>query len=173
MKNLMQVIGGVTYDKNDVGTSGIRILRGGNLSPNNSIVCLEDDVFLPAAYACPNNQVVPGDIVIVASTGSTAVIGKAAFVNTPMPSTQIGGFLRIVRPINSSIATWLQYIFLTNYYRTEIVTLAKGTNINNVKAGHLEELLVPVPPERELHALDEQLRQMFIQITNISTQVYH
>lgn len=150
MKNMMQVIGGVTYDKNDVSEAGIRILRGGNILADNTIAFFADDVFLPVTYENKANQVYVGDIVVVASTGSTAVIGKPAFIDREMPQTQIGGFLRIVRPTNSTIAEWLPIIFQSDYYRSTIASLAKGTNINNVKAGHLEEFLLPVPTTNEL-----------------------
>jgi type I restriction enzyme S subunit len=171
MRNLMQVIGGVTYDKNDVSTTGIRILRGGNLLPNNTIAQLADDVFLPLSYASAINQVRTGDIVVVASTGSATVIGKPAFIDIEMPSTQIGGFLRIVRPTTSFAAKWLQVVFLTNYYRETIVSLAKGTNINNIKAKYLEELLLPLPAKNDLELIVDRIKVIINSINSIENML--
>jgi type I restriction enzyme S subunit len=167
MKNMMQIISGVTYDKSDISTSGIRILRGGNLLSDQTVACFSDDVFLPPSYKNASNQIHVGDIVIVASTGSSAVIGKPAFVDNEMPLTQIGGFLRIVRPVNALMAAWLRVIFLTNYYHTAIVALAKGTNINNVKAGYLEELLVPVPTTSELQQIVDRVKAILNSVGSI------
>ena len=49
---LISVISGVSYDKKDVSTAGIRILRGGNIN-NLQITLFNDDVFLPQQYPAP------------------------------------------------------------------------------------------------------------------------
>ena len=74
---LVRVIGGVSYKKGDVSSRGTRILRGGNIQAMK-IILAEDDVFLPTVYNDAEKQIRFGDILIVASTGSKTVIGKAA-----------------------------------------------------------------------------------------------
>ena len=146
--SLITVISGVSYDKKDVCSQGIRILRGGNIY-DQKIHIAEDDVFLPQKYYDPDKQVQKDDIVIVASTGSKTVIGKSGFANKDYPQTEIGAFLRIVRPFYNNIAEYLKTIFATEYYREHIRTLAQGTNINNVKAEYITELKIPFPPIEE------------------------
>ena len=73
---LIRVIGGVSYDKKDVSNFGYRILRGGNIQQMN-VLLVEDDVFLPEQYRDDDKLIREGDILVVASTGSKAVIGKA------------------------------------------------------------------------------------------------
>ena len=147
---LISVISGVSYNKKDVLTSGIRILRGGNIK-DMSVTYRDDDVFLPIDYYDDTKQIQYGDILIVASTGSTTVIGKTGFVshNTNTNSTMIGAFLRIVRPINTSIALYLRVIFGTEYYRKHIRSLAQGTNINNIKEEYITSFIIPLPPLAE------------------------
>ena len=70
---LIRVIGGVSYDKKDVTTSGYRILRGGNIQQMR-VLLEEDDVFLPEQYRDDDKLIREGDILVVASTGSKAVI---------------------------------------------------------------------------------------------------
>ena len=145
---LITIISGVSYDKKDVSNKGIRILRGGNVN-ELKISIFSDDVFLPEKYYDADKQVRKNDVVIVASTGSKAVIGKAGFVDNDIFNTQIGAFLRIVRPLFDVIAPYLKLIFATEYYREHIRMQSQGTNINNVKAEYITDLRIPFPPLAE------------------------
>ena len=145
---MIRIIGGVSYDKKDVTQTGIRILRGGNIN-NLEISLFSDDVFLPEKYYDHEKQVQENDILIVASTGSKSVIGKAGYVLTPMLNTQIGAFLRIVRCIDKIYVAYTKLIFATEYYREHIRQLSQGTNINNVKAEYINNMLIPLPPLSE------------------------
>ena len=145
---LITIISGVSYDKKDVSNKGIRILRGGNVN-ELKISIFPDDVFLPEKYYDADKQVRKNDVVIVASTGSKAVIGKAGFVDNDIFNTQIGAFLRIVRPLFDVIAPYLKLIFATEYYREHIRMQSQGTNINNVKAEYITDLRIPFPPLAE------------------------
>ena len=145
---LISIISGVSYDKKDVAKNGIRILRGGNIQ-NLQVLTFDDDVFLPENYKDNEKQVKLNDILIVASTGSKTVIGKAGYINKEIDNTQIGAFLRIVRPLFSELVEYIKLIFATDYYREHIRTQAQGTNINNVKAEYITRLLVPIPPINE------------------------
>ena len=57
--------------------------------------------------------------------------------------------MRLVRPIDISLASYIRLLFATEYYREHIRTQSQGTNINNVKAEYITELLVPLPPLAE------------------------
>ena len=145
---LIKIISGVSYDKKDVGRGSIRILRGGNINALK-VFTQPDDVFLPAQYFDEEKQVKQDDILIVASTGSKSVIGKAGYINEDWKNTQIGAFLRIVRSLFHETTNYIKFIFSTEYYREHIRTLAQGTNINNVKAEYIQKLLIPIPPRQE------------------------
>ena len=145
---LIRVIGGVSYKKGDVVKNGIRILRGGNIQ-SMKVLTDEDDVFLPHEYRDDEKQVKIGDILIVASTGSKAVIGKAGYVDREMPCTTIGAFLRICRPIYFETVEYLRCLFDSDFYRKHIRDLSQGTNINNVKESYITEFVIPFPPLTE------------------------
>ena len=146
--NLITIISGVSYDKKDVCNNGIRILRGGNVN-DLKITTFPEDVFLPEKYHDTDKQIRKNDIIVVASTGSKTVIGKAGYVDVDVFNTQIGAFLRIVRPLLGIIAPYLKLIFATEYYREHIRTQSQGTNINNVKAEYITEFRIPFPPLAE------------------------
>ena len=146
--DLLQIIGGVSYKKTDITKQGIRILRGGNIQ-DFKVLFDEDDVFLPLTYQNEDKNVRVGDIIVVASTGSKNVIGKAAYVDAEVTNTMIGAFLRICRPYYTKIVDYLKYLFDSYYYRKHIRNMVQGTNINNVKESYIAELLYPLPPLAE------------------------
>ena len=157
--DLLQVIGGVSYKKTEITKQGIRILRGGNIQ-NFKVLFDEDDVFLPLTYNDDDKNVRAGDIIVVASTGSKNVIGKAAYVDIEIGNTMVGAFLRICRPYYAQIVDYLKYLFDSYYYRQHIRDMAQGTNINNVKESYITELLYPLPPLAEQKRIVAKIEEL-------------
>lgn len=156
---LVRVIGGVSYNKNDVCKNGIRILRGGNIQ-SMQVVIDDDDVFLPFSYSEPDKQIQAGDILIVASTGSKTVIGKAGYVDRSIPNTMIGAFLRICRPMFGQLIDYIRLLFDSEFYRKHIRDMSQGTNINNVKESYITEFAVPLPPLAEQKRIVAKIEEL-------------
>ncbi len=156
---ILRVIGGVSYDKKDVAANGYRILRGGNIQ-NMKVILAEDDVFLPEQYKDEEKLVRVGDILIVASTGSKTVIGKAGYVDRHVPNTMIGAFLRICRPCSHELVDYLRLIFESDFYRKHIRVLAQGTNINNVKESYITHFAIPLPPLAEQKRIVAKIEEL-------------
>ncbi len=146
--DLVSVIGGTSYKSNEISKTGVRILRGGNIQ-KSEVIYFDNDVFLPVSFLDVEKTIKNGDVLIVASTGSKAVIGKPGFVFEDDENTQIGAFLRIVRPKYLSLAPYIRTIFNSEYYRSHIRNQVQGMNINNVKNEHITEFIVPIPPLAE------------------------
>ena len=155
----LYVISGVSYDKSDVRKDGCRILRGGNIQ-NTKIIIEEDDVFLPEKYLDKEKEIRKDDIIIVASTGSKAVIGKPGFAMINYPKTTIGAFLRICRPYQSEGSAYLRLIFQSEYYRKHIRLAVQGTNINNIKESYVTSLLIPLPPLAEQKRIVAKIEEL-------------
>ena len=165
---LIDIIAGVSYQKDDVTTTGVRILRGGNIKEDAHIYINNEDVFLSQQYADSATTIRKGDVVIVASTGSSTVIGRPAIASADMPSVQIGAFLRILRAKDESVREWLPVIVLGDYYRKHIREQSKGTNIKNLKAEYLNEMLIPLPPiaeQKRIVAKIEEVRKLTQSLT--------
>ena len=167
LNSVVDIISGVSYAKSDIKESGVRILRGGNIQ-DGEIICLEDDVFIDQSYSNMVNSVVKGDIVLVASTGSPTLIGKTGYARITYPDTQIGAFLRIIRPKSSEISAYLNLIFNSDFYKNYIRSLAKGTNINNVKNGYIEQFEIALPPIQEQERIVMMVENIFISLDNIT-----
>lgn len=161
--DLVDMVSGTSYKKDDVRTKGVRILRGGNIV-NDELVLAEDDVFLPDEYANLEKNIRKDDIIIVASTGSQKVIGKPALIRQNYDKTQIGAFLRIIRAKDVKYVPFLWLIFKGMYYREHIRNLVKGTNINNIKEEYITTLPIPLPPLAEQKRIVAKIEELFAEI---------
>lgn len=166
VNDVCSIIGGVSYNKADIQDTGIRILRGGNIQNGKVIDCF-DDVFIPLSYQNNDNQVQHGDIIVVASTGSQTLIGKTGFADRDIPKTQIGAFLRIVRPKQKALSPYIRLIFQTDDYKGYIRNVAKGSNINNVKNAHLQNYQIYLPPLEEQQRIVQKIEELFSVLDNI------
>lgn len=166
INDVCSIIGGVSYNKVDIQDTGIRVLRGGNIQRGKVFYC-SDDVFIPFSYQNKENQVQYGDIIVVASTGSQTLIGKTGFVDRDIPKTQIGAFLRIVRPKQKTLSPYIRLLFQTDAYKDYIRNVAKGSNINNVKNAHLQNYQICLPPLVEQQRIVAKIEELFSVLDNI------
>ena len=166
VNDVCSIIGGVSYNKADIQDTGIRVLRGGNIQNGKVIDCFED-VFIPLSYQNNDNQVQHGDIIVVASTGSQTLIGKTGFADRDIPKTQIGAFLRIVRPKQKALSPYIRLIFQTDDYKGYIRNVAKGSNINNVKNAHLQNYHIYLPPLEEQQRIVQKIEELFSVFDNV------
>jgi type I restriction enzyme S subunit len=146
-------IRGVSYDKSESSIEAqegyVPLLRGGNVQ--NGRLLYEDLVFVPNSRVAPKQRLMLGDIVIVASSGSLDVVGKAGQVKDAFEGT-FGAFCKVVRPSTKVDQSYLGHFFQTPEYRNHISAAAAGININNLRAEHIDSLEIPLPP------LDKQRR---------------
>ena len=166
--DVCSIIVGVSYNKADIQDTGIRVLRGGNIQNGKVIDCF-DDVFISLSYQNNDNQVQRGDIIVVASTGSQTLIGKTGFADRDIPKTQIGAFLRIVRPKQKTLSPYIRLIFQTDAYKDYIRNVAKGSNINNVKNAHLQNFQICLPPLEEQQRIVQKIEELFSSLDDILT----
>ena len=142
--DIADIISGVAFQPSDICNEGVRILRGGNIQ-SQRIIIKDDDVFLPLYYINEENQVKIGDTILVASTGSVEVLGKAATCFDDMKNTQIGAFLRIIRPKEERYSMLISIALNSWYFAKYIKAQARGTSINNITIGYLKEFEIYCP----------------------------
>lgn len=156
---IINIFRGLSYTKNDEVENGYLVLRGNNLT-DSGLVFLEN-IYVDEKVAKKGIEVKKDDIVLVASTGSSKVIGRSCVVEKDYEKTTIGAFLLLCRPKEIIVKKWIHYIFKTLRYRLYISEQAKGTNIKNIKNEYLENFTIPLSPLKEqqeiVRILDEVL----------------
>ena len=159
LREIINIFRGLSYTKNDEVEEGYLVLRGNNLT-DKGLTFLEN-IYVDEKVAKKGVEVKKDDIVLVASTGSSKVIGRACIVEEDYKKTTIGAFLLLCRPKETIVKKWVHYIFKTLRYRLYISEQAKGTNIKNIKNEYLENFFIPLPPLEEqqeiVRILDEVL----------------
>ncbi|WP_299143497.1 restriction endonuclease subunit S [uncultured Dialister sp.] len=164
----VQVIRGVTYKKNDVqnisAIDNALILRGGNIEEGTVNLKTNDNVFVDKRLISETQYIKENDVVIVASTGSKSVIGKAGIVHKECPNVAIGAFLLLIRPLKNVNSRFVDYYFETALYRNNIRKLANGVNINNVKQNYIKNSPFPLPPLPEQQRIVNKIESLFAKL---------
>jgi len=163
---ISEIIRGVSYKKNEASSSysehSIYILRGGNIQDGRIDFETDDNVYVKSHLVNPKQYIQKDDVVIVGSTGSKKLIGKAGTAGDKLANVSFGAFLMLLRTytVNSK---YHSYFFQTAYYRNTISELAGGVNINNIRKEHLENLKFPLPPLPEQERIVAKLDKLFAQ----------
>ena len=167
LDSVINLYRGVSYGKNDAHKKkekdDILILRGGNLG-EGYIQIETDNIYVNKNLVNPVQIVKKHDVLIVSSTGSSTVIGKAGISNIDYSDVAFGAFLMLARPKERFNKSYINYFFLTDIYRHRIRLLANGTNINNVRVEHVNGTTFPLPPlveqERIVNKLDNYISKL-------------
>lgn len=156
---------GVSYKKNDAkrnkGNNDCLILRGGNIKEGSIDIYAEDNVFVNKAFVSETQHVKEDDIIIVSSTGSKKVIGRAGISDEEYSEVSFGAFLTLVRPNDTVCRRYVALYFQSDIYRNRIRKLASGVNINNIKNEHITETNIPLPPIAEQRRIVDRIESLF------------
>ena len=147
---------GVSYKKWDVHTDSREndclILRGGNIHEGTIDIAEADNVYIDKSLVPDRKLLRKNDIIVVASTASTKVIGRAGVSLEDYNNVAPGAFLLLLRPVGEVFAPYVAYYFQTTTYRNRVRDCARGGGIKNLRVSDITEASFPLPP------LDEQRR---------------
>jgi len=164
IKDVANLVRGVTYKKDQASKEpfkgSISILRANNIVEGR--IDFSDLVFVPATLASDEQHLAAGDIVITMSSGSKNHVGKVALYKASMEMA-FGAFCAKLSPIDV-LPEYLLYILRSNSFRKHIEQLSKGTNINNIKADHILDYMIPVPPLDEQERIVSRIEELFSQL---------
>lgn len=155
---------GLTYSPDDiVDDGGVIVLRSTNIQ--NGKVSLHENVHV--------NKVIPeklklrlGDILICSRNGSKALIGKNAVVDHTSEGFTFGAFTTVFR---SRYNSFLRYIFNSQIFSAQS-GLFMTTTVNQLTTGTLNQMQIPLPPEKEQLAIERFLDQQVERLDNLSSQ---
>jgi type I restriction enzyme S subunit len=164
--DVSDLIRGVSYKKTDANEAStcdddILVLRGGNIQDGKIFRNANDEVFVDKSLVSEKQYLKKGDVVIVGSTGSSNLIGKAAIVENDFINISFGAFLMLIRPRPIINPKYFDYYFLSAEYRNAIRDLSVGVNINNIRKEYIENLEINCPPLPEQERIVAKLDNLF------------
>lgn len=146
--DLFLAVRGVTYSKDDASSTfaagQVAILRANNVE-GNTIVC-DDLVYVPARYVSADQYLMSGDLLIVTSSGSRKVVGKAAAADNTHTKFAFGAFCAVARPWRKELGPWLSAFTRSQKYREYVESVALGISINNLRGSDLRAMEIALPP---------------------------
>ena len=164
--NFIKQIRGVSYKPKDLrdelNEESILLLRANNIFEGK---INHDEVQFVAKEKVSEEQIIrAGDILMSASSGSLNHVGKSAICSEKIIGETFGAFCKIIRVIKGLLPEYIAIYFSTDDYREFIRRTAAGSNINNLKNEHIDNLKIPVPPiedqkkiVKEFSAVDEEI----------------
>ena len=161
--SLVDLHRGVSYSKdaahNQKGEDDCLVMRGGNIGEGTLI--FDDNIYVNRSFVSANQYVKENDVIIVSSTGSKKVIGRAGVSDANYSDIAFGAFLTLVRPREELNKKLIALFFQSEDYRNAIRMLAKGVNINNIKNEYILNLPFPLPPLTEQHRIVTRIENLF------------
>lgn len=168
LKDIGSIFTGATFKKEEAITTrkGVRILRGGNISPFE-LKFKDDDIFLTEDKVKKDIILKENDILTPAVT-SLENIGKMARVDGDMLDTTVGGFVFIIRLhlINRWFSKYILYTLsspsIIDFMKS--ITNKSGQAFYNIGKERLSTALLPIPPLKEQQRIVAQIEKLFEQL---------
>ena len=168
VKDLLEIQTGASFKKEQANANkkGIRILRGGNILPNNYIF-KDDDVFVSEEFVNANT-ILKKNCIITPAVTSLENIGKMAVIEKDYNNVSAGGFVFIISPyiqaFNHSLllAYFLQSPFLIEIMRG--ITKKSGAAFYNLGKERLKELYLPLPTMAEQRRIVGKINEVLSSI---------
>ena len=152
LKALGKAIIGLTYSPQDVvdEAEGTLVLRASNISEGR--IVYRDNVFVRCSV--PDRLVTQmGDILICSRSGSRALIGKSAKIDSLSSGLTFGVFMTIFRSEHND--------YLHNVFNSKLFEYQSGafltSTINQLTLGIFNTFKIPWPPLPEQHAIARYL----------------
>lgn len=144
----VEQVRGVSYKPADVRNTlddgSILLLRANNISSGK---INHSEVQYVTREKVSEKQIIRrNDILMCGSSGSMEHVGKAAICDGEAIGETFGAFCKLIRANGALLPKYIATYFITDEYRKYIMRLACGSNINNLKTEHIDNLMIPVPP---------------------------
>jgi len=154
LKHVGRAIIGLTFDPANTVTdgSGVLVLRASNVRDQR--IVLEDNLYV--SMEIPDDlRTREGDILICSRSGSRALIGKNALIDSASAGLSFGAFMTVFRSPHNA---FLFYVFNSPLFDYQAGAFSTST-INQLTVETLNGMEVPLPPQPEQEAIVAWLRQ--------------
>lgn len=133
-----------TSQKSTYGASGTPVLRIPNIA-SSGVIDAADLKYSPLTpHELERSQLELGDILLVRSNGSLALVGRAAKVGTEHVGYAFAGYLLRMRPKAGVSSDYLLQVVRSDAFQRLVAAASRSsTGINNLSAGRLGAFVVP------------------------------
>ena len=170
--SVAEFVRGVTYKKPEASPEGgkgrVALITASNII--NDSLDFGNLVYVPMTRVNSRQMCQVGDIVVATSSGSSSVVGKSALVREDLEMT-FGAFCGLLRPMSGIEPRFLAHVVQSRTVRSSWSALARGTNINNLKATQIAETVVPLPPIATQQQLADTLDEARGQTARLERQL--
>jgi type I restriction enzyme, S subunit len=161
-----------TSKKCDYGNKGVPVLRIPNIGDGHidqtdlKYAELDDREF-------EQLRLRPGDVLMIRSNGSVALLGKAALVGKADKDFAYAGYLIRLRPNSTKIMPAFLNAVLSSFdVRLQIELPARSTSgVNNINSDEVRALTIPLPPLEEQQEIMSRLQRFTALADKIEARV--
>lgn len=164
---------GLTYKgKDEVGYSSNVVLRSNNVDLATYTLNLDDLKYIAEDITIPEDKFVKkNSLLICMSNGSKQHLGKVAFIDRDYPYA-FGGFMGLIKPIETEVfPKYVYYYCCSPKYKSFLLTIGNGANINNLRFSDIGKNQLPVPSMEEQEAIVAELDVINEAIAALQQQV--
>lgn len=162
VESISEYLRGITYKKENASDKELNgmfpILRANNIKDDK--INFDELIFVNKNLINSNQILRKNDILFAMSSGSIHLVGKSAFINDDLQFS-FGAFCGVLRPNTYINAKYLSFYFSSLGFKNYIASVAKGSNINNLKKEHLLNIQLPLPPLPEQRTIVKKLESLF------------
>ena len=167
IKDVASVNTGLSFkkqDQRDSSNGSLRVLRGGNIGDDYKYHLYEDDVYVELEqFQTKYIQLFEGDI-ITPSVTSIEKICKTGYIDRELPKVTAGGFVYIIRCLDSSIIDpkYLMYFIASAFNKEQCKPNIhkSGQAFYNLKKSGFIEQPICVPPLAEQKRIVAKIEEL-------------
>jgi type I restriction enzyme S subunit len=160
LPELATYFNGLTYRPSDVSDNGTIVLRSSNVQ--NDELEFRDPVRVNCSIK-DKLYIETGDILMCSRNGSKRLIGKTAVIGELEERMTFGTFMMIIR---SELNPYLIWFFKSSLFRSQL-SKGEATQINQVTRYILDDVSVPLPPEKDIALVVYDLQNIFLNSRNL------
>lgn len=134
------ILNGLTYKPEDVRPYGKLVIRSSNIKDGKLVYI--DNVYVDEAKST-SEDVAIGDVIICVRNGSSALIGKSAYVQENIDAT-VGAFMSNIRCHNTHLSKFFYYFTKTETFK-DFINEVLGATINQITKSDLKRLKFAIP----------------------------
>ena len=172
LSDLIRVNTGLSYKKENLSfeQEGVRILRGGNISPLH-LKLLSTDYFINKKYVSNPDLYLQKNQILTPVSTSLQHIGKFARVNETYEDVVAGGFVFQLTPfmLNDIFSQFMEYALSSHQIYKQLINITNlsGQALYNIPKSKLMKIIIALPSLDEQERINSKLKLVFSNVQDL------